>query len=333
MPEPIAELAEVQAFREQVAEGTAPAVLRGGAGHWASVAAGAVGADAIERYLRRKDSGTPVYTIVGRPAMQGSFGFSPDTRTVNYEARQTPLSSALAHFPEAARGGFSVAVQAARARSVLLDWEAENHNTLAPADAEPTIWISMKSTVAPHSDVHDNVAVVVAGSRRFTLFPPEHINSLYLGPLLSSPGGVPTSSVNFREPDRRAHPRFAQAERDARVATLMPGDAIFIPALWWHGVESLERLNVLTNFWFGGNRYGLSSSDAMAHAVLAIGSLPRHHRARWQRYFEHLVFRLDEDPGEHLPGDLEDLISQPGEEQVRGLLNDIGRKLLAKYRD
>jgi hypothetical protein len=333
MPEPIAELAEVQAFREQVAKGTAPAVLRGGAGHWKSVAAGADGADAIERYLRRKDSGTPVYTIVGSPSMQGRFGFSADTRSVNYDARQTPLSSALARFPEAARGGFSVAVQAARARAVLSDWEAENRNTLAPADAEPTVWISMKSSVAPHADVHDNVAVVVAGSRRFTLFPPEHIKNLYLGPLLSSPGGVPTSSVNFREPDRRNHPRFARAERDALAATLMPGDTIFIPALWWHGVESLESFNVLVNFWFGGNRHDLSPSEAMAHAILAISSLPRHQRARWRRYFEHLVFRLDEDPAEHLPGDLEDLISQPNGEQVGRLLKDIGQKLIAKYRD
>ena len=333
MPEPIAEVADARAFRAQVAAGTTPAVLRGGGGHWSSVSAGAEGPDAIERYLRHKDSGTPVYTIVGRPATQGRFGFSADTRTVNYDARQTPLSSALAHFPAAAKGGFSVAVQAARARAVLTDWEAENRNTLAPAEAEPTIWISMKSSVAPHSDVHDNVAVVVAGSRRFTLFPPEHISNLYLGPLLSSPGGVPTSSVNFREPDLAAHPRFEQAERDAQSAILMPGDVIFIPALWWHGVESLERLNVLVNFWFGGNRHGVSPSDAMAHAALAIASLPRQQRVRWLHYFEHLVFRLDEDPSAHLPGDLEDLISQPGEEQVRRLLNDIGQKLIAKYRD
>jgi hypothetical protein len=73
--------------------------------------------------------------------------------------------------------------------------------------------------------------------------------------------------------------------------------------------------------------------DAVARASLVSRTLPSHQRTRWRRYFEHLVFRLDEDPAEHLPGDLEDLISQPNGEQVGRLRNDIDQKLITKYRD
>ena len=33
-------------------------------------------------------------------------------------------------------------------------------------------------------------------------------------------------------------------------AELQPGDAIFIPSLWWHQVESLSAVNGLVNYWW-----------------------------------------------------------------------------------
>ena len=150
--------------------------------------------------------------------------------------------------------------------------------------------------------------------------------------MLSSPGGVPTSSVNIREPDASRHPRYAEAAASAKQATLKPGDAIYIPSLWWHAVESLDTLNLLANYWFSRDEArALSLSDCLSHAMLAISHLPRAQRARWKRYFDHLVFRLDEDPAAHLPGDLEDLLSTPGFDQretiIRRIVTNLGAHL------
>jgi hypothetical protein len=280
-------------------------------------------------WLRERDGGQAVYAILGRPEIEGRFGFDGDTRQVNYAARQSPLTAVLDRFADAAAGGFAIAIQAAPAREVLHHWDEENPNPWLPPSAEPTFWISMASRVAPHSDVHDNVAVVVGGRRRFTLFPPEQIENLYLGPLLASPGGVPTSSVNIWNPDLEAHPRYAAAAASATASTLHPGDAIFIPALWWHAVESLDALNMLVNFWFGEEKQLCASlPDALTYAILAFSALPKHKRERWQVYFQHLVFRLNGDPATHLPEDLEDLLTGLASDKEIALLGSIGRRLL-----
>jgi len=325
------ELTSAKSFEKHVEEGAEPAVLRGAASEWSAVRAARKGSAAFSDYLRARDTGHPVYAILGQPAIRGRFGFDADTRGVNYAARQTPLGQVLARFNDAAAGGYAIAVQAAPVRQVLRNWDAENANPWLPATVEPTMWVSMASKVAPHSDIHDNIAVVVAGSRRFTVYPPEQIANLYLGPLLSSPGGVPTSAVDIWNPDLDRYPGYAQAAESARASTLYPGDIIFIPALWWHAVESLEALNVLVNFWFGeeGQQH-VSLPDAMSHAMLAFSQLPAQKRERWRQYFEHLVFRSDGDPAAHLPDDVDDLLSAPTDEQAAHTRERIARQLLGE---
>jgi hypothetical protein len=121
---------------------------------------------------------------------------------------------------------------------------------LVPGTAGPRVWIGNAGKVATHNDPVENVAVVAAGRRRFTLFPPSAEDDLYLGPKHPTPAGARISMVHVTAPDLDRYPRFASALEVAQEAELSPGDAIFIPRDWFHHVEALERFNVLVNYWW-----------------------------------------------------------------------------------
>ncbi len=65
------------------------------------------------------------------------------------------------------------------------------------------------------------------------LFPPEQAANLYVGPLDMTMAGQPTSMVDLEQPDLARFPRFASAQASAQMVLLEPGDAIYIPAMWW----------------------------------------------------------------------------------------------------
>ena len=327
---PLAQTSDPQVFAAAVAAAAqAPLVLRSAVDHWPLVTASLDGISGAAAYLQPRYSGEPVYTIVGAPEIRGQFRFREDFSGLNYQARQTSLLEVLQHLAQQADpDGFAIAVQSAPLRQIVQDWDAEHRMPFAPAGIAPTLWLNNRARVAPHSDIHDNVACVVAGARRFTLFPPEQIDNLYIAPLRGAPGGVPISAANLWEPDLERHPRFAEALAAATAATLNPGDAIFIPALWWHAVESLASFNLLVNYWWGGvGTAGLSPAHALSHAVLAISALPAALRARWASYFAHLVFRASGEPGAHLPEHTADLLTVPSRDQVRDTLREISAAL------
>jgi oxalate decarboxylase/phosphoglucose isomerase-like protein (cupin superfamily) len=58
-------------------------------------------------------------------------------------------------------------------------------------------------------------------------------------------------------------PRFQQALEAASVAGMEPGDAIFVPSMWWHHVESLASFNILVNYWWTPTAAGKGSLAPM----------------------------------------------------------------------
>lgn len=102
----------------------------------------------------------------------------------------------------------------------------------------PTIfWISSAGATTPlHYDVVHSLFAQVSGRKRFTLFAPEDWAALYPYPMFSRSSYF--SRVDIAQPDREGFPKFAQAKPFEFV--LEPGEVLYLPAFWWHQVQSLE---------------------------------------------------------------------------------------------
>lgn len=271
-----------------------PVVLRGLAAGWPIVRAGDPAA-----YLRRFAGDTPVDVAVGAPEFGGRLFYTADLAGLNFVKERSTVGAVLDRLAAAADAARppAIAAQAVAVREALPGFAEENRLTLFDRDLAPRIWIGNRVVVATHHDMASNVAVVAAGRRRFTLFPPDQVGNLHIGPLEFTPAGTPVSLVDLDAPDLDRFPRFAEALRHARTAELAPGDAIYIPHMWWHHVRSLDPLSVLVNYWWSeaaAPQPGLAPVDAMIHALLAFDGLPDEQRAAWRAMFDQLVF--DDDP-------------------------------------
>lgn len=231
-------------------------------------------------------------------AMKG-FNFVRNRLPITTVAEQVLRYSAFDRAP-------AVAAQSALIRDCLPGFTRENALSVLDEAVLPRIWLGNAITTPTHLDEWSNIGCVVAGRRRFTLFPPQQVANLYIGPLDFAPTGAPMSLVALHEPDFQRFPKFREALAAAVSAELGPGDAIFIPPLWWHHVESLERFNVLVNYWWhaagDGQAVGAASGfDTLIHALLNLRTLPPATREAWQALFDHFVFGTQADVTGHIP--------------------------------
>ena len=189
-------------------------------------------------------------------------------------------------------------------------------------------WLGNNTRVSAHFDFPDNVACVVAGKRRFTLFPPEQIGNLYIGPIDRTPSGQAISLVDFANPDFDKYPKFATALESAVSYELEPGDAIFIPSMWWHHVESLSDFNLLINYWWITSPPAMGSPiTALLHAILAVRDLPERQREAIRGLFDHYVFEADASVYDHIPESGRGCLSLMDEQSARQLRADLLNRL------
>lgn len=300
-----------------------PAILRGFVRHWPAVAKADASPEAICTYLMECDSGSMVDALLAPASENGRLFYRPDMNGFNFARRKLPVSSVIeqlarySQFPNPP----SVAVQSALIDACLPRFATDNPVPLLDAAVRPRIWIGNTITTPAHFDQSDNLACVVAGQRRFTLFPPEQVGNLYIGPLDYAPTPTPISMVDFAAPDLQRFPRFAQALEHAQVAELEPGDAIYIPTLWWHHVQSSGVLNILVNYWWQaqgaqGTASGTASAsdpapmDALTTAMAAMRAMKPEHRAAWAAMFQHYVFDATVDPAAHIPAHCQGVLTK-----------------------
>jgi hypothetical protein len=303
-PRPIAEFHGVDraTFESVIVPRHEPAVLRGLVAHWPAVQRAAQGDLALCKYLAGLDSGADVDALMLPPAERGRIFFSADWSGFNYLRNRLPLSQVMeqllryAQFPQPP----ALAAQSALADSCVPGFRAAHVLPLVDAGVAPRLWLGNAIRTPTHFDESANIACVAAGQRRFTLFPPQQIGNLYTGPIGHAPTGTPISLVDPDAPDLQRFPRFAAAQQAAQQAVLGPGDAIYIPPLWWHHVASLRPLNLLVNYWWAAP--GVPSGlDALLHARLAFGSFPPAQRRAWAALLAHWVFEADEATTAHIP--------------------------------
>ena len=320
-PARFAELAATAFYR--------PFVMRGVARSWPSVRAAQGGPAAMAAYLRQFDGGRPIRMFAAGPDAEGRFFYGEDLNGFNFRKAQVTLPvllDVLLAEREQPRPA-SIYAGSAPTPEAYPGWAEENVLALQTPGAVPRLWLGNSSRASTHYDMSDNVAVVVSGRRRFVLFPPDQVANLYVGPLENTIAGQPTSMVDLEQPDLARYPRFADAAATMQVADLEPGDAIFIPSLWWHDVRATGPLNVLVNYWWGQSEQG-SPFAAMMHAVLAVRELPGGQREALRSWFDHYVFAADAPhAADHLPPSMRGVLGPPSPERDRSIRNYLKRML------
>lgn len=281
-----------------------PLVLRGLVADWPLVQAGLQSAQAGVAYLRRFARDAPITAMVGSPDMQGRFFYNEDLSGFNFHPEQPKLGAMLdamlRHLHDAAPPALYMG--STTVDTFLPGLRTENDVDLGAREPLFSIWVGNRTRIAAHQDVPDNLACVAAGRRRFTLFPPAQLSNLYIGPIDFTPAGQAVSLVDFVEPDLVKFPRFAEAMQHAQVAELGPGDALFIPSLWWHHIEALDGFNVLLNYWWRQSPdYMDSPMNALMLAIMSVRDLPDVERVAWQEIFRHYVFEADASTAAHIP--------------------------------
>lgn len=291
-------------FLRSVAEPCAPVILRGLCRTWPARHAGERSAAELCAYLRRFDSGAPAQAFIGPPALAGRYFYGDGPDGFNFARETLDLSEALPRMLAAAADATlpSVYMGSVPVDSQVPGFAEENGLSLLPPAVRPRIWLGNASLVACHYDAYDNIACVVAGRRRFTLYPPDAIGDLYVGRIDHTLAGQPVSlAASAAEGDPR-YPRFPAARARALIADLVPGDALFLPKLWWHEVEAADPFNMLVNYWWDGFSTGPDAPyTTMLLAMIAIAERPPAERAAWRAFFDHYVFRPDGHPLAHLP--------------------------------
>ncbi|KTE38983.1 MULTISPECIES: cupin-like domain-containing protein [unclassified Sphingopyxis] len=287
-------------FAALVAAGK-PVVVKGLFDDWIALAAGRHSPGRLNAYLAGLDRGVPVPVMEAPARAAGRFAYRADIREFSFTKRHAPLRDTLARI-ETLMGQANaptVAIQMLPLAEALPDFLGQNPMPLLPADTGPKLWLGGAVKTQTHNDRDHNLACVIAGRRRFLLFPPEQVANLYIGPLDNPP---PLSLVDPENPDYTRYPRFREAMAEARVAMLEPGDAIFIPRYWWHHVTSLDPYNAMVNYWWGGAGEGVENPhDIFLAALLALRDLPPGERAYWQAMFDAHVFGDAAAAAAHIP--------------------------------
>jgi Cupin-like domain len=298
-------------FLREVVEPCRPVVLRGLVKDWPIVAAGRHSPSAVRDHLKPLDVGGDIEAFFGAPAIAGKYFYTEDLKGFNFERRRMKFGSALESIVSSVDvpGSQSVYVGSVPTNDFLPGFAALNPMPLLSPGISPRVWIGHAANVSSHYDTVDNLACVAVGVRRFTLFAPQLIDKLYVGPIDNTMAGQPVSLAASSAQDKDRFPLFEEIKGQSLIAELEPGDALYLPKLWWHKVESTAPFNVLVNYWWDAFRSGPDAPyTSMLLSMITIAERPAAEREAWKAFFDHYVFRSHGHPLMHLPAEQHGLL-------------------------
>ncbi|HLX21749.1 MAG TPA: cupin-like domain-containing protein [Usitatibacter sp.] len=327
MATPMLEMRGVDAerFRSEVVGAYRPVLLRGLVAEWPAVLRARESFESLARYLNEFDNGRAVDAIRTPPSARGRIFYNDDMSGFNFTREKVSISAALDRMAKSARFEKppALAVQSSPIADCLPGFIAKHPMPLLDPSIAPRIWLGNAVITPAHFDESGNVACVVAGKRRFSLFPPEQVRNLYIGPIGYAPTGTPISLVEFAKPDFERFPKFREALDTAQVAEMEPGDAIYIPPLWWHHVESLDRCNMLVNYWWKGRpdapAQAGSALDVLLHSLINLRQLSPEQREAWRAILDHYVFSADDDTAKHIPESKRGVLGEMSPDYVKSV--------------
>lgn len=313
-----------KAIPESVFSSATPVILRGLVESWPMVQASKESPQQSLEYLLGFKTEEPITVFYGEPEIDGRVFYNHDYSGFNFETLRLPLQKIASELVKnlSKKQSPMLYVGSTMVDKWLPGFRAENDIEFQDNDPLVSLWMGNQSRIAAHYDFASNIACCVAGQRRFTLFPPEQIDNLYIGPIDFTPAGQPISLVDFKHPDFDRFPKFSQALDSALIIDLEPGDALLIPSMWWHHVESLDAFNALVNYWWRSSPNYLGTPlNVLHHALMGLRDLPTEQRVIWQNLFEHYIFNVKDENFEHIP------------ESARGVLNKMDEKTAADIRN
>lgn len=307
-------------------------MLRGLVADWPAARAGTCGDRSLAAHLNAAANDVAGEAWFGDPAIGGRFDFVDGYRAFNHERKAATVAQLLdlllRQLDDARPWSiYAGALPVAKHLPGFLD--ANTVPRLLDRDARMlvSLWLGNRTQTAAHWDLPQNLACVIGGRRRFTVFPPEQVANLYVGPLDTTLAGQASSQADIDRPDFVRFPRLREALASAQVAELEPGDALYVPSLWWHAVSADAPLGAMINFWWReGDRLGETPMMALLHALISVRPLPGPERAAWRALFEHYVFGGDEATA-HIGTEARGILGEPTVEQLRQVKDRLIRSL------
>lgn len=231
------------------------------------------------------------------PQHQGHLGYADDL-TTTFEFKSTKRKVAFADFSKVLRGaltrgdGGAVYMQSVPLGTFpALPPLVPDLPYLQAITGYRQLWIGSGGHVVNlHFDPTHNLIAMLAGEKRITLVPPDNLADMYPAPLDRRLGDAIGSRIKLLSLDPDKFPLALDHLARAQVATLGPGDVLYIPPMWWHHVESFG-LNVMINKWvppITGDHFGDLTAN-LVRGILTYHDMPsgvrQHYRRRYAPLF------------------------------------------------